>query len=239
MAEEIYRAYVSNVKELEKHRNVIVQLANRAIRENKQIELNTLTKVYALIYSAYVEDSFLKLIHTPQAFTEIEIMDIQRCRNLEEKWKKCVELAFVKINNRANLGEIANKKQTLNRILDKYIIAPSQMRNKIAHGQWSVCLNGDCTKINEQISKEMNKLDFVKVDRLFSIYKKHQQCILDLLVSLRTHYRDYYANITELERYVKETESWTLETKKDKILSSLKYKHHKSIRKMNQRRGVE
>lgn len=53
MAEEIYRAYVSNVKELEKHRNVIVQLANRAIRENKQIELNTLTKVYALIYSAY------------------------------------------------------------------------------------------------------------------------------------------------------------------------------------------
>ena len=55
---------------------------------------------------------------------------------------------------------------------------------------------------------------------------------MDLLVSLRTHYRDYYANITELERYVKETESWTLETKKDKILSSLKYKHHKSIRKM-------
>lgn len=94
-------------------------------------------------------------------------------------------------------------------------------------------LNGDCTKINEQISKEMNKLDFVKVDRLFSIYKKYQQCVLDLLVSLRTHYRDYYANITELERYVKETESWTLETKKDKILSSLKYKHHKSIRKMN------
>lgn len=46
----------------------------------------------------------------------------------------------MKINNRANLGEIANKKQTLNRILDKYIIAPSQMRNKIAHGQWSVCL---------------------------------------------------------------------------------------------------
>ena len=175
----------------------------------------------------------MKLIHTPQAFTEIEIMDIQRGRNLEEKWKKCVELAFMKINNRANLGEIANKKQTLNRILDKYIIAPSQMRNKIAHGQWSVCLNGDCTKINEQISKEMNKLDFVKVDRLFSIYKKYQQCVLDLLVSLRTHYRDYYANITELERYVKETESWTLETKKDKILSSLKYKHHKSIRKMN------
>ena len=44
---------------------------------------------------------------------------------------------------------------------------------------------------------------------------------------------------SELERYVRETESWTLETKKDKILSSLKYKHQKNRRKMNQRREVE
>lgn len=228
MAEEIYRAYVSNVKELEKHRTIIVLLANRAIKENKEAELGTLTKVYALLYSAYVEDSFLKLIHTPKALTENEIMYIQRGHNLEEKWKKCVELAFMKLNNRANSGEVANKKKTLNRILDKYIIAPSQMRNKIAHGQWMVCLNSDCTKINEQISKEIKQLDLVKVDQLFSIYKKFQQCILDLLVSPKTHYRDYYANITELERYIKETESWTLETKKEKILSSSKYKHRKS-----------
>ena len=127
--------------------------------------------MYALLYSAYVEDSFLKLIHTPQALTETEIRDIQRGRNLDEKWKKCAEVAFMKITNGADWVEIANKKQTLYRILDKYIIVPSQMRNKIAHGQWLVCLNSDCTKINEQISKEMTKLDFVKVDRLFSIYK--------------------------------------------------------------------
>ena len=42
-------------------------------------------------------------------------------RNLEEKWLKCVELAFNKLNT-TNLGEIANKKQTLNRLLQAYII---------------------------------------------------------------------------------------------------------------------
>lgn len=40
--------------------------------------------MYALLYSAYVETSFLKLIHTPKAFTESEIIQIMAERNLEQ-----------------------------------------------------------------------------------------------------------------------------------------------------------
>lgn len=42
----------------------------------KCADLISLTKVYALLYSTYVETSFLKLIHTPKAFIESEIMQI-------------------------------------------------------------------------------------------------------------------------------------------------------------------
>lgn len=224
MAEEVYRACVDNVRELKKHRRRLVMLANRAIREKNTADLDTLTKFYSLLFSAYAENSFLKLIHTSKAFTLQEIADIQSKRNLEEKWKKCVELAFYKINNNANLGEIANKKQTLNRILDKYIIEPSQMRNKVAHGQWKKCLNNDCTKINAEITDEMLYLDFTKVDRYFKIYKEFEQCVLDLLVSPKTHYRDYYSCITKLDDYISATELWTLETKREKLLSSPKVK---------------
>lgn len=227
MAEDIYKACVENVKDLKKHKNRLVALTNRAIREKNDADLETLTKFYALLFSAYAEDSFLKLIHTPRAFSENEIIDIQHGRNLEEKWKKCVELAFSKINNRANLGEIANKKQTLNRILNSYIIDPSQIRNKIAHGQWKVCLNNECTRINDETTNEMLQLDFVKIDRYFSIYEQFQQCVLDLLISPKTHYRDYYSVITALDEYINSTESWTLETKKEKILSSPKAQRFK------------
>ena len=226
MDEKIYRACVSNVKELKKHRARLRKLVNTAIKEKKDDDLDTFTKFYALLFSAYVEVSFLKLIHTPKALDVSEITQIQRGCNLEEKWKTCVQFAFLRINSSANSGEIANKKQTLTRIMSEYIIAPSQMRNKIAHGQWKICLNNQCTGINDEITNEILQLDFVKIDRYFEIYNKFQQCILDLLVSQRTHYRDYYSLITELEEYIISTKDWTIQTKKMKILSSSKIQRY-------------
>ncbi len=233
MTEEIYRACTSNVKNLKKQRNRILALVNRAIREKNDADLISLTKMYALLYSAYAEVSFLKLIHTPQAFSEPEISQIGAGRNLEEKWEKCFEFAFKKLNLGANLGEIANKKQKLKRILTDYIIGPSQIRNKVAHGQWMVCLNNDCTRVNHDATLKMQQLDFVKIDRYFSIYEKFQQCILDLSVSQKTHYRDYYTIIAGLEEYIDSTKSWSLETKKQKLLTSKKYQRYRS-QKSNQ-----
>lgn len=223
MSEEIFRASVLNVKDLDKQRRIITALVNRAIRERKDTDLNCLTKVYALLYSAYAEVSFLKLVHTPNAFNDSEIFQIESERNLEEKWAKCVELSFKRLGRNSNFGEIANKKQTLNRILKNYIIKPSQIRNKVAHGQWIECLNNNCTKVNSDATLEMKQLDFVKIDRYFSIYKKFQQCILDLMLSPKTHYRDYYVIMVELEKYIESTKLWSLETKKKQILTSRKY----------------
>ena len=87
MAQDIFVASSENLKELKKHRNRLKCLVNRAIRENSLSELDSLTKVYALLYSAYVEVSFLKLIHTPKVFSDSEIEQIQKNRNLEEKWR--------------------------------------------------------------------------------------------------------------------------------------------------------
>ena len=108
MAEEIFTASTENLRDLKKQRKRICALVNRAIREKQDPDLISLTKMYALLYSAYVETSFLKLIHTPKAFTESEIIQIMAERNLEQKWLKCVDLAFNKLNT-TNLGEVRNK----------------------------------------------------------------------------------------------------------------------------------
>lgn len=101
--------------------------------------------------------------------------------------------------------------------------------NKVAHGQWIYCLNNECTKINQNTTAQMADLDFVKIERYFYIYDKFHQCILDLLISHKTHYRDYYQIITELQNYVYSTKSWSLETKKAKILSCSKYQNYKKF----------
>lgn len=52
MDEKIYRACVSNVKELKKHRARLRKLVNMAIKEKKDDDLDTFTKFYALLFSA-------------------------------------------------------------------------------------------------------------------------------------------------------------------------------------------
>lgn len=221
---EIYKASCTNVKELKSKRKILNKLINQSIRAGAVGELDALTKLYALLYSAYAEVSFLKLIHTPCGFDESEIAMIQDQRNLEEKWLKCFEMAFRKINTDSNAGELANKRKKLNNILNLYIIGPSQIRNKIAHGQWKVCLNNKCEGLNSAIAAEIQNLDCVRVDILFEVYERFQQCIEDLIESPRTHYRDYYTRIVELERYINETKDWNLDSKTRKIRESAKFK---------------
>ena len=221
---EIYKASCENVRELKSKRKILNKIINRTIREGSDTELEALTKLYALLFSAYAEVSFLKLINTPYGFTQDEIDEIQKQRNLEEKWLVCFDFCFKKIINATNLGEVANKQKRLRKILDSYIIAPSRIRNKIAHGQWKVCLNNQCDGLNAQITTDVQQLDCVRIDVFFEIYERFQQCVEDLIESVRTHYRDYYTRIVDLEEYIEKTKGWNLESKTKSILESEKYK---------------
>jgi len=211
---EIYRASVENVRELNKQRTNIKRLLNQAIKRNDHSGFNALTKLYALLYSSYAELCLLKVIHTPYGFCKEDIRQINSERNLEQKWTKCLELAFNRINNIANAGEIQNKRQTLSRHIYNYIIEPSQLRNKIAHGQWVVALNNENTATNPATTSRIANLDFVKTDILFSVYQKIGQAVEDLIESpTKAHFNDFYSHMTELEELIKETQNWDLQSK--------------------------
>jgi hypothetical protein len=198
-------------------------MINNAILYGRNAEIDALTKMYALLYSAFAEVSFLKLIHTPYGLTEIMISDIQKKKNLTDKWKKCIELAFLEINKQSNLGEINNKKKKLYYILNEYIIQPSQIRNKIAHGQWRVALNNESTSINPDTTILINDINYVKIDILFQIYDIFERCVEDLIESPRkAHYNYFYTNFAELEKFIEKTKNWTFETRKKRILSTKK-----------------
>ena len=217
---------------------MISKLFNEAIKCNSVDNITLLTKLYALFYSAYAEVAFQKLINTPYGFEQSLIDEINRQRNLEEKWVKCIELAFKHLDEKekerkVNAGELANKKRRIKEILDLYIIEPSHIRNKIAHGQWSVCLNNDCSNVNNEITVKISNLDFVQVDRLFSIYESFRQCIEDIIESPKTHFRDYYDTLCKLEEYINKTKDWCLATKQKQLKSSSKIEGYNKKRRDN------
>lgn len=215
----VYEASVENVSELRKRAKNVKRMINTALRNGKSYEVETLTKVYAMMYSSFAEVAFIKMIHTPYGFDDNKsvhddkIKQILNGRNLEEKWKKCMEFALAYLDKD---GETANKKQKLERILQEYILNPSFIRNKIAHGQLKKCLNNECTRVNEDMTNKMSNLDYSQIDRYFKIYDLFSQIIEDLIESpQKAHYRNYYKRLVELEEYIKKTNDYCIEDKKN------------------------
>lgn len=229
MSKDIYVASCKNERRIKNEVRQLNQALNNAIKNNRRQEIETLTPILALLYSAYAEVAFIKMIHTPYGFEPSYIEQILSQRNLEEKWKKCLEFAFDRILNESNKGEVANKRKQLNTILNEYIIEPSQIRNKIAHGQWSVCLNTNNTAVNNELTIKLQNLDCVQIFRLFEIYNKFAECVEDLIESPhKAHYQYYYPKMEELKSHIEKTRGYTLATKTSLLQSSLKYKNIKT-----------
>lgn len=209
-----YQSSVGNVRELKTQSANLKILINKSIISNDNQSLKLLTKLFALLYSAFAETCFLKMIHTPYGFSDDYINQITSQRNLELQWHKCIELAFAGIENMTNKGDIQNKKQILERYIKQYIIEPSQVRNKIAHGQWTVALNSNNTDKNDKTTQSIASLDYVKIDILFQMYEKIGQTVEDLIESpSKAHFNFFYNHMSELETLIEKTKSWSLESK--------------------------
>ena len=215
---EIYRAYVKNVKTLKSKRRALKKQFNIAAETKNREMLLILPHLIAMLYSTFAEMNFYKTIDTPYGFTTDEKNQIKSGRNLEEKWLKTIELVFLRISNEKNLGEIQNKKKILKDLIDSYIIEPSQIRNKIAHGQWTVALNSNHSNINADLTTKLRELEFVKIDILFELYLMISQMVEDLIESPnKAHYNDFYRYHTEINEYLDKVKNWSDETRIENI----------------------
>lgn len=224
----IYEACVKNCRDLKSKKKILLRLLNLAANKNSQNEIDTLTKLLALLYSSYAENSFLKLIMTPYAFENCSyVEEINKQRNLQEKWEKFFEIV---LSNYSLNAELENKEQRIKKIYSDYIKFPSELRNKVAHGQLVVCLNNDCTDINKDTTAYLSQIDFVQIDRFFNIYDQYIEILEDLLESPITHKKYYYKKLLSLDEYIKKTEKWNINTKK----KSLQKKYSEYRKKENQ-----
>ncbi len=213
---DFYKAYVVNTTDFLTAENEIKRAINRAIKENKINTLSVQTKLYALLYSTYSESSFMKMILTPYGFEQKYVDEILKQGSIQEKWFKTIEIAFLKFSTFSKGSEIPNKSLELKRIIQKYIIDPSVIRNKIAHGQITVALNSKNTAIHADLTQKIDDLDVVYVYKLFEINKKLVSIIEDLIESPdKAHYNHYYSKFQELESFIIKSQNWNLASKKN------------------------
>ncbi len=213
----VYRAQTENVRMLNQARTQINKAINNALRKGDIVSSQVQRRVLALVFCAWVEASFSKIIHTPYGFTLEEIDQIKRVYqhfNLETGWKKCIELGLRRISNSRKSNYKSNIRQKISSIVDDYVVAPSVIRNRVAHGQWKKALNNDNTAVNNSITNELDDLDAVVISKWFRI----QEYLLSIIETLiespnRAFHRDYWQEIAKLEDFLKESKKLNIDAK--------------------------
>jgi hypothetical protein len=212
----IFDAQAANVRSLEAARKQLQRAINDALRSNDDAMAAVQTKLLGLLFCAWAEANFLKMIHMHSRLPLAEIQQIKEQWakfGITEGWDKCIELGLKHVPGTA--GYRANVRRLLTKVVDEYVKGPSLLRNKIAHGQWTFALNRSNTAVNNSISTEMRALTCIQIDTWFECHKRLAMMIENLVGSpIRTFSRDFYFHLTCLQQHLAETASWSIETKK-------------------------
>lgn len=222
--EEIYDLYVlqsKNVRRLKQVQANLVKDINFYLKKNNDFQVEIKSKLLALLYCTLSEAQFIQIVHTPDGFTSAEIETIKAAKksNVEDGWTTMIDLAMDKVGDWRNIADLEARRNSLHKIIADFVTTPSILRNKIAHGQWEFALNRENTKENKDLTTDLNNLDVVMITKWFDVHQFLGLIIRDLIQSPKKGFHNnYWTNLTDLEQYLLTSSSWTLKTKKQKLL---------------------
>lgn len=225
---DMYMAQSENVRELWKVKNSLSKDINHYARKGDLYQVKIKTKLFSLLYSAWSETQFHQILFTPHGFSYSEIkniLDYKKKNGISQAWDLMLTNAMTKVGDSSRKGDLANRLKNLKRIKKKYISEPSELRNKIAHGEWVKAINSKNTAVNTTTSDALKTLDSVEIEKGFVIHRFFGYIVRDLIQSPKNSFHQYYwSNLNNLEDYVKKTEGWNLASKtrllKKKIIDS-------------------
>jgi hypothetical protein len=224
IADKLFRAHTQNVRLILTARSQIKRAINSAIKGNDGAAEKAHTLTYALLFCAWAEVNFQKLIHTPHGFTPDEIVRIQRASsNVEAGWIECVRIGLCKVFAPRS-GFVPNAELKLRRLISDYVVTPSILRNKIAHGQWHTATNADLNQINQTITTELGNLDIVTIDRWFVVHEKLAKLIEHLVEMKQGFPNAYWEMIVALEHSVEAESKKTMVQKRADLLKKLSHR---------------
>lgn len=216
----IFQAQTRNVRELKKAWAHVNRQINSSLLRNDRAAVAVQTKLLALIYCALAEALFSKMIHTPHGLALDEIGQIKSANNqagVRAGWIKCAQLAVRGVEAKRS-SHVPNVLQKLSSLIEALVFDPSLLRNKLAHGQWSVALNRDNTAVNANLTREIEDCTVIHLYRRVHALEHLSAIIEDLIESPnRAHPRDYWLHLTELEDKDREISAWTMEQKIERL----------------------
>jgi len=223
---EVFFAQTRNVRGLTSAAKNLDRLINAALIKRDESQVAILTKLLCVTFNFWAEARFSKLIQTPYGFSDTERRQIRfdsngRDSSLESRWQKCIATALSKVPSSRQTNEIPNCRRRLERIVQDVVIAPSKMRNKMAHGQWEIALNAEQTATNHIVTAQIDNIDCIAIGTWFEVFEHLAQIVENAIESpARTHRRDYWQHIVEIETILENRKKMTVHEKQARLIAA-------------------
>ena len=210
---QIYQAQVENTRSLNSSMSHVHRAVNQAFRSNDEALATTFTKTYALLFCAWTEANFSKVIHTPYGFCTAEIDQIKMAKNhgISKSWEKAVELGLRHLDaKRGNFKPNTQKK--LYELIESHVFEPSTLRNKLAHGQWKLALNRENNHVEQVMTQNITDLDIVKIQSWREGHKIISEAVETLIESPKKAFpRNWHEYVVKIEEKILDFDTRTIE----------------------------
>jgi hypothetical protein len=223
---DVFFAQTRNVRGLTSAVKNLDRLINAGLIKRDESQVGILTKLLCVTFNFWAEARFSKLIHTPYGFSDTQRRQIRfdsngRESSIESRWAKCIATALSTVPRSRRTNEIPNCRQRLERIVQDVVIAPSKMRNKIAHGQWEIALNAEHTATNDIVTAQIRDVDCITIGTWFDVFEHLAQIVENAIESpTRTHRRDYWQHIVEIETILENRKKMTVREKQARLIAA-------------------
>lgn len=161
--DELDKASQKNKAKLNKTLTQVKRTLNQAIKDQKQDVVDFNVRFYIILQVAWLESTLLYLIfHHKKQLNDYNRTDVLNAKTQVDKWDFILEYFFRKyyLNGKTskefNLVNVShntlNRYNYLKKLLHEEVKVFIEIRNKLAHGQWSVVLNSDMTGKSQELT---------------------------------------------------------------------------------------
>lgn len=224
---DFFKAACANVKTTKQafellHLRINQLITQKPLINNQELdpsilkEIQLLTRLAIPVYTAYTEAIFLKLIYTPNGFTKTEIdqiLKVQKKQSIIEAWKIAIQTSAKKSIGK-NSGFYPNSLKKINTLINQHLQEPSELRNKIAHGQWHTTFNKYNSSLTPDTSAKIRDIDIVKISKWVDIFNiMGELFFLSNQSPLKGYSEQYWNKITDIEELLNKRSNWSFEQK--------------------------
>lgn len=98
-------------------------------------------------------------------------------------------------------------------------MAPYEMRNKFAHGQWTTATKANFSDIHPEMTSRISVIDAVEIDRWYLAHEGISHLLEMLICSPKKGFtQQYWTHVLSIEERLREAESWSLAEKRKLLL---------------------